>query len=82
MRPLRFLTYLSRGVPRGFFDSAVDAVSRQLAIPARLDLETTVSGPSPDSDPFRSGRADFAFVCAPAYPVLSRIGSAERVGAA
>jgi ABC-type phosphate/phosphonate transport system substrate-binding protein len=81
-RSLRFLTYLSPGVPRGFFDSAVAAVANRLGIPASLDLETSVSGPSLATDPFRCGRADFAFVCAPAYPLLERAGSAELVAAA
>ncbi len=58
------------------------AVALRLGIEATLESETEVSGPSADSDPFASGRADFAFVCAPSYPVLTRSAGATLVGAA
>jgi phosphonate transport system substrate-binding protein len=40
-----------------------------------VDYETAVSGPTPEDDPFREGRADLAFVCAPSYPLLAAAGS-------
>src|SRR5262249_46872290 len=43
--------------------------------PVTLDYETRVSGPTPEDDPFREGRADLAFVCAPSYPLLREAGS-------
>jgi len=82
VRPLRFLTYLAPSIPRAFFEQTVDAVAARLGIDATLDCETEVSGPSPDTDPFVSGRADFAFVCAPSYPLLARTAGATLVGAA
>ncbi len=82
MRTLRFLTYLAPSIPQTFFDLVTREVGARIGLPTALDLETSVSGPSPSSDPFRSGRADFAFVCSPSYPQLRRAGTARLVAAA
>jgi ABC-type phosphate/phosphonate transport system substrate-binding protein len=82
MSSLRFLTYLAPSIPRAFFELVVREVSSRLGVPGSLDFETSVSGPSASSDPFVSKRADFAFVCSPAFHELRRAGTAELVPAA
>ena len=51
------------------------ALETRLARPVALAFETRFSGPSPEDDPFRDGRADLAFVCGPSYPLLRAAGS-------
>jgi ABC-type phosphate/phosphonate transport system substrate-binding protein len=80
--PLRFLTYLSPSIPREFFERVVARVEEQTGLESSLACEIAVSGPSRETDPFAADRADFAFVCAPSYPVLRRAGTAALVGAA
>jgi ABC-type phosphate/phosphonate transport system substrate-binding protein len=72
---LRLLSYLSPSIPEGLFELLADAVGRATGVPVGLAFETRVSGPTPDDDPFASGRADVAFVCSPSYPLLKRAGS-------
>ena len=79
---LRFLTYLSPSIPLEFFEGVVGHVEARTGLEVSLGCETGESGPSRATDPFAADRADFAFVCAPSYPVLRRAGTASLVGAA
>ena len=72
---LRLLTYLSPSIPEGLFELVARAVERETGLPASLDFETSVSGPTRATDPFASGRADLAFVCGPSYGELLAAGS-------
>lgn len=82
MSALKFLTYLAPSIPRSLFEFVSDVIATRLGQTAVLECEESVSGPSLETDPFRSGRADFAFVCAPAYLPLAGRGSARLVPAA
>jgi hypothetical protein len=63
---LRFVTYLSPGIPRAFFETVVEHVRRALGRRASLSVETRVSGPMRDAvDPLSKGEVDVGFVCAP-----------------
>jgi phosphonate transport system substrate-binding protein len=65
---LRFVTYLSPGIPRAFFEAVVEHVRRTLERRASLSVETRVSGPMRGGDdPFSKGEADIGFVCAPSF---------------
>lgn len=65
---LRFVSYLSPGIPRAFFEAVVDHVREMLGQRALLSVETRVSGPMRGvEDPFSSGEADVGFMCAPAF---------------
>ena len=65
---LRFVTYLSPGIPRAFFEVVVEHVRRTLGRRASLSVETRVSGPMRGGDdPFSKGEADIGFVCAPSF---------------
>jgi phosphonate transport system substrate-binding protein len=65
---LRFVTYLSPGIPRAFFEAVVEHVRRTLGRRASLSVETQVSGPMRGGDdPFSKGEADIGFVCAPSF---------------
>jgi phosphonate transport system substrate-binding protein len=65
---LRFVTYLSPGIPRAFFEAVVEHVRRTLGRRASLSMETRVSGPMRGGDdPFSKGEADIGFVCAPSF---------------
>jgi hypothetical protein len=65
---LRFVTYLSPGIPRVFFDAVVDHVWRELGQPASLSVEPQFSGPPKGADnPFSKGEADVGFMCAPSF---------------
>jgi phosphonate transport system substrate-binding protein len=65
---LRFVTYLSPGIPRAFFEAVVEHVRRTLGRRASLSVETRVSGPMRGGDdPFSKGEADIGFVCAPSF---------------
>jgi ABC-type phosphate/phosphonate transport system substrate-binding protein len=65
---LRFVTYLSPGIPQAFFEADVEHVRRALGRRASLSLETQVSGPMRGGDdPFSKGEADVGFVCAPSF---------------
>lgn len=78
MNDLRLTSYLSPGLPEGLFLALADRIGSRLV--CRVDVEFVVeaSGPDPSApDPF--GGADLAFVCAPAYVALRRIGAASLV---
>ncbi len=72
---LRLLTYLAPSIPEEFFALVARAIEEQTGETAALDLETAVSGPTADTDPFATGRADLAFVCGPSYRELKSAGS-------
>ena len=63
---LRFLSYLSPGIPRAFFEAVVEHVRQALGQRASLSVEPRVSGPMRGAeDPFSRGEADVGFMCAP-----------------
>jgi phosphonate transport system substrate-binding protein len=65
---LRFVTYLSPGIPQAFFEAVVEHVRRTLERRASLSVETRVSGPMRGGDdPFSKGEADISFMCAPSF---------------
>ena len=65
---LRFVSYLSPGIPQAFFEAVVDHVRRELGQRASLSMETRISGPIRKSaDPFSKGEADVGFMCSPAF---------------
>lgn len=65
---LRFITYLSPGIPREFFETVVNHVRRALGQRASLLVEPRVSGPMRGvEDPFSTGEADVGFMCAPSF---------------
>ncbi|HSS43862.1 MAG TPA: PhnD/SsuA/transferrin family substrate-binding protein, partial [Thermoanaerobaculia bacterium] len=75
MKPIRVLSYLAPSIPEEFFELLVGRIASRVGVPARLDFERRVSGPTPDSDPFAADLTDLAFVCAPSYPLLRKAGS-------
>lgn len=65
---LRFVTYLSPGIPRAFYKAVVDHVRHALGRPASLSVESRVSGPMRGTDdPFSRGETDVGFMCAPSF---------------
>ena len=65
---LRFVTYLSPGIPRAFFEAVVEYVRRALGRRAPLLVETRVLGPvRGGDDPFTKGETDVGFMCAPSF---------------
>ena len=65
---LRFVSYLSPGIPRAFFEAVVDQVRRTLGLRASLSVESRVSGPMRGAEnPFSEGAADVGFMCAPSF---------------
>ena len=65
---LRFVTYLSPGIPRAFFEAVVDHVRRELGQRASLSVEPRFSGPEKGAeDPFSRGEADVGFMCTPSF---------------
>ena len=66
---LRFITYLSPGIPRAFFEAITDHVRRTLGCErTSLRVETRVSGPERGSeDPFSEDEADVGFMCSPSF---------------
>lgn len=65
---LRFVTYLSPGIPRAFFEAVVEHVGRKLGLRVSLSVESRVSGPvRGGDDPFSRGEADVGFMCAPSF---------------
>ncbi len=71
---LRFVSYLSPGIPRAFFEAVVDHVRQALGWRASLTVESRVSGPVRGTeDPFSKGEADVGFMCAPALFWLRKL---------
>jgi phosphonate transport system substrate-binding protein len=66
---LRFVTYLSPGIPQSFFEAVVDHVRRALGCErASLRVETRVSGPEKGAaDPFSGDEVDVGFMCSPSF---------------
>jgi phosphonate transport system substrate-binding protein len=77
--PLRLLTYLSPSIPAGLFELVAEEIQARTGGRVSLDFETSVSGPTPETDPFAQGRADVAFVCGPSYPLLRAAGRAVTI---
>ena len=71
---IRLLTYLSPSIPAGLFELVAEEIQSRTLTRVALDFETSVSGPTPEADPFEQGRADVAFVCGPSYPLLRAAG--------
>jgi phosphonate transport system substrate-binding protein len=71
---IRLLTYLAPSIPAGLFELVAAEIERRAGVGVVLDFETSVSGPTPDADPFEQGRADVAFVCGPSFPLLRAAG--------
>jgi ABC-type phosphate/phosphonate transport system substrate-binding protein len=70
---LRAVTYLSPGIPLGFFELVCDYLSRELGFDIALEAEDRSSGPMHgDHDPFAEGLADLGFLCSPSYLYLSQ----------
>lgn len=69
------LSYLAPSIPEGLFELVATAIGKKTGTSVALDFETRVSGPTPETDPFVSGRADVAFVCGPSYALLRAAGS-------
>lgn len=65
---LRFVSYLSPGIPRAFFEAVVEHARQALGQRVSLSVESRVSGPMRGvEDPFSKGEADVGFMCAPAF---------------
>lgn len=78
MTGLRLTSYLSPGLPEGLFRAVADRVGSALGCHVAAEFVVEASGPDPAApDPF--GGADLAFVCAPAYVALRRVGAAALV---
>ena len=72
---LRFVTYLSPGIPQTFFEAIVDHVQRTLGRKrVSLRAETRVSGPERGTqDPFSTGDYEVGFMCSPSYVWLREL---------
>ena len=71
---LRFVTYLSPGIPQAFFEAIVEYVRRGLGQRASLSVERRVSGPvRGGDDPFSKGEADVDFMSAPSFLWLRQL---------
>jgi phosphonate transport system substrate-binding protein len=65
---LRFVTYLSPGIPQAFFEAVVEYVGQALGQRVSLSVEQRVSGPvKGNGHPFSTGEADVGFMCAPSF---------------
>jgi len=79
---IRLLTYLSPSIPSGLFELVAEEIGARTGLAVTLGFETSVSGPTPEADPFAEGRADLAFVCGPSYPLLREAGRPVAIVAA
>jgi phosphonate transport system substrate-binding protein len=83
---LRFVTYLSPGIPQALFEAIVDHVRRTLGYDrTSLRVEARISGPEKGGeDPFSGGGADVGFMCAPSFVRLRELRPApvELLGVA
>jgi phosphonate transport system substrate-binding protein len=72
---LRFVTYLSPGIPQRLFETVVEHVRRTLGCErASLRVEARVSGPEKESkDPFSQDEADVGFMCSPSFVWLREL---------
>ena len=73
---LRFITYLSPGIPLAFFEAVVDHARRDLGCRTSLRTETRVSGPERGTeDPFSRDEVDVGFMCSPSFLWLRELRS-------
>lgn len=81
---LRIVNYLSPGLPAALFEGVAKYLGRSLSLEVTLVHETRFSGPPRgEPDPFSSGEADAAFMCAPPFFwCLDRGAPAELLGVA
>jgi phosphonate transport system substrate-binding protein len=79
---IRLLTYLAPSIPAGLFELVAGEIEAAVRVGVSLDFETSVSGPTPEADPFADDRADIAFVCGPSYSLLRDAGRGVDVIAA
>lgn len=81
---LRLVNYLSPGLPAALFEGVAGYLERGLGLEVTLRQETRFSGPPPgETDPFSSGEADAAFMCAPPFFwCVERGAPAELLGVA
>jgi phosphonate transport system substrate-binding protein len=79
---IRLLTYLAPSIPAGLFELVAEEIEASANVGVALDFETSVSGPTPEADPFAEDRADLAFVCGPSYFLLRDAGRPVEVVAA
>ena len=82
MSKIRLLTYLAPSIPAGLFELVAAEIEAAARVGVALDFETSVSGPTPEADPFADDRADLAFVCGPSYSLLRDAGRVVEVVAA
>jgi ABC-type phosphate/phosphonate transport system substrate-binding protein len=80
--PLRLRSYLAPSLPEGLFRLVAGRVAARTGRRVEVDFETRVSGPTPETDPFRDERVDLAFVCGPSFALLREAGSPIEVVAA
>lgn len=65
---LRFLTYLSPGLPLEIFEAVASRAGSHLGLPTSVAVESGYSGPAgAERDPFSTGEAEVGFMCAPPY---------------
>jgi phosphonate transport system substrate-binding protein len=65
---LRFVTYLSPGIPREFFEAIIEHVGQALGLRVSLSVDSRASGPVRGADnPFSRGEMDVGFMCAPSF---------------
>ncbi len=82
---LRFVTYLSPGIPMELFEAVADHVGRELGLATSLRIEPRFSGPPRGSDdPFSRNEADVGFMCGPPFLWLREMEAppVELAGAA
>jgi phosphonate transport system substrate-binding protein len=79
---IRLLSYLAPSIPAGLFELVAEEIEGVAGVGVTLAFETTVSGPTPEDDPFAEDRADLAFVCGPSYWLLREAGREVDVVAA
>ena len=81
---MRIVNYLSPGLPAALFEGVAKYLGRSLSLEVTLVHETRFSGPPRgEPDPFSSGEADAAFMCAPPFFwCLDRGAPAELLGVA
>jgi phosphonate transport system substrate-binding protein len=78
---MRLVSYLSPGLPEGLFRALGSLLGDRLGSAVTVSFVHEASGPDPSSPDPLDG-ADLAFVCAPSYVELRRIGAAALVPAA
>jgi phosphonate transport system substrate-binding protein len=65
---LRFVTYLSPGLPVEIFEAIASRVGRKLGCSTSLEVDARASGPElAGNDPFSAAKADVGFMCAPPF---------------